>query len=158
MPMPKKEKNLSAFFKITKKSIFIFLLIAAAAGCTKKNEEVLLRIGNWEIKAEIADTQVLRAKGLMHRKSLDENGGMLFVFPFDDKRSFWMKNTLIPLSIAYIAADGTIKEIYDMEPLSSAAVRSKYSVRYALEVNAGNFEKHGVKPGDRIIFPSKSDL
>lgn len=88
----------------------------------------------------------------MGRENLDENRGMLFVYERDAKKSFWMKNTTIPLSIAYIAADGTIREIYDMEPLSTRTVDSRYSVRYALEVNQGAFERHGIKAGDKVEF------
>ncbi len=88
----------------------------------------------------------------MGRDSLDEDRGMLFVYDRDSRKSFWMKNTKIPLSIAYIAADGTIREIYDMEPLSTRIIESKYSVRYALEVNQGAFERHGIKAGDKVVF------
>ena len=88
----------------------------------------------------------------MGRESMDENHGMLFVYDRDSKKSFWMKNTKIPLSIAFIAADGTIREIYDMEPLSTRIVDSRYSVRYVLEVNQGAFERHGIKAGDKVEF------
>ena len=88
----------------------------------------------------------------MGRESLEEDRGMLFVYDRDAKKSFWMKNTTIPLSIASIAADGTIREIYDMEPLSARTVDSKYSVRYALEVNQGAFDRHGIKAGDKVEF------
>ncbi len=88
----------------------------------------------------------------MGRESMTEDHGMLFVYDRDSRKSFWMKNTLIPLSIAYIAADGTIREIYDMEPLSTRIVDSRYSVRYALEVNQGAFQRHGIKEGDKVEF------
>ena len=78
---------------------------------------------------------------------------MLFVFDSDERLSFWMKNTLIPLSIAYIASDGTIREILDMEPHSLAPVPSQYSVRYALEVPKGWFSRAGVRVGDRVSIP-----
>ena len=101
---------------------------------------------------EIADTQETQEKGLMWRESMDEDHGMLFVYDRDSRKSFWMKNTKIPLSIAYVGADGTIREIYDMEPLSTRTVDSRYSVRYALEVNQGAFERHGIKAGDKVEF------
>ena len=101
---------------------------------------------------EIADTLETQEKGLMGRDSLDEDKGMLFVYDRDARKSFWMKNTKIPLSLAYIATDGTIREIYDMEPLSTKIVDSKYSVRYVLEVNQGAFERHGIKIGDKVEF------
>ena len=85
-----------------------------------------IRINQWNLTVEIADTQKSQEKGLMNRKSLDEDRGMLFVYDRDSRKSFWMKNTLIPLSIAYIAADGTIREIYDMEPLSTRIVDMRW--------------------------------
>jgi len=115
-----------------------------------KSQEIT--INQWKITVEIADTRESQEKGLMNRKSLDEDKGMLFVYDRDSRKSFWMKNTLIPLSIAYIAADGTIREIYDMEPLSTRTVDSRYSVRYALEVNQGAFQRHGIKVGDKVEF------
>lgn len=134
--------------------ILIISLLLLASGCKGKNsyETVTLRINQWEISAEIADTLEKQQLGLMHRKTLPENSGMIFVYSRDSRKSFWMKNTSIPLSIAYIAKDGTIKEIYDMEPFSKRTTDSKFSVRYALEVNKGAFEKHGIKPGDKVEF------
>lgn len=134
--------------------ILIISLLLLASGCKGKNsyETVTLRINQWEISAEIADTLEKQQLGLMYRKTLPENSGMIFVYSRDSRKSFWMKNTSIPLSIAYIAKDGTIKEIYDMEPFSKRTTDSKFSVRYALEVNKGAFEKHGIKPGDKVEF------
>lgn len=134
--------------------ILIISLLLLASGCKGKNsyETVTLRINQWEISAEIADTLEKQQLGLMHRKTLPENSGMIFVYSHDSRKSFWMKNTSIPLSIAYIAKDGTIKEIYDMAPLSTRTTDSKFSVRYALEVNKGAFEKNGIKPGDKVEF------
>lgn len=134
--------------------ILLVSVLLLASGCKGKNnyETVTLRINQWEISAEIADTPEKQQLGLMHRKTLPENSGMIFVYSRDSRKSFWMKNTSIPLSIAYIAKDGTIKEIYDMEPFSKRTTDSKFSVRYALEVNKGAFEKHGIKPGDKVEF------
>jgi len=133
---------------------FLLLVVFFTISCSKNNDlqTQVLRINKWEITVEIADTQETQEKGLMWRERMDENHGMLFVYDRDSKKSFWMKNTKIPLSIAYIAADGTIREIYDMEPLSTRIVDSRYSVRYALEVNQGAFERHGIKTGDKIEF------
>jgi uncharacterized membrane protein (UPF0127 family) len=104
------------------------------------------------MEIEIARTEEERAQGLMYRKSLDDGKGMLFIFERDEILSFWMKNTLIPLSIAFIASDGRILEIRDMEPESLSPVRSGRSARYALEVPRGWFSRTGVKPGDRFLF------
>jgi uncharacterized membrane protein (UPF0127 family) len=79
---------------------------------------------------------------------------MLFVFPSDEQLAFWMKNTSIPLSIAYIASDGTIREIHDLEPFSLEAVKAGRSVRYALEVGRGWFGKAGLGEGDRLSLPA----
>ena len=134
--------------------IFLLLLGFAVFSCSKNSnlQTQVIRINQWEITVETADTLESQEKGLMGRESLDENRGMLFVYERDAKKSFWMKNTTIPLSIAYIAADGTIREIYDMEPLSTRTVDSRYSVRYALEVNQGAFDRHGIKAGDKVEF------
>ena len=135
--------------------LLLLLLVGfALISCNKdKNLQTqVIKINQWEITVETADTQEAQEKGLMGRESMDEDHGMLFVYERDAKKSFWMKNTKIPLSIAYIAADGTIREIYDMEPLSTRTVDSRYSVRYALEVNQGAFERHGIKTGDKVEF------
>jgi len=123
------------------------------AGCRGTAETVTLQVGRGTIIAEVADTEAERAKGLMHRRELRENRGMLFVYRRDQKLSFWMKDTTIPLSIAFIAADGTVREIHDMKPLSLRPVESRFSVRYALEVRQGTFERFNVRPGDRIVIP-----
>jgi hypothetical protein len=106
------------------------------------------------LNVEIAKTPAERERGLMNRTSMAENHGMLFIFPNDQHLSFWMKNTDIPLAIAYISQDGTIREIYHMKPHSLEAIQSDHSVRYALEVNEGEFARFGIKPGDRILFPA----
>jgi len=98
----------------------------------------------------MAITDAQRAQGLMYRKDLKDGEGMLFIFEQDQILSFWMKNTLIPLSIAYIASDGRIIEIYDMEPGNLNPVYSSRSVRYALEVPQGWFGRAGLGPGDRL--------
>jgi len=102
------------------------------------------------VKAEIALTDAQREQGLMYRKTLKDGEGMLFVFQNDQILSFWMKNTLVPLSIAYIAYDGRILEIYDMQPGNLDPVRSSRSVRYALEVPQGWFSRAGLGIGDRL--------
>ena len=105
-----------------------------------------------EITVEIARTEDERATGLMHRKKLPDGKGMLFIFERDQQLSFWMKNTLIPLSIAFIASDGRIIEIKDMQPQDLNSVKSSRSVRYALEVPQGWFARAGVQAGDVILI------
>jgi uncharacterized membrane protein (UPF0127 family) len=105
------------------------------------------------LRAELARTGEEREKGLMFRKTLADGEGMLFVFDRDQVLSFWMKNTLIPLSVAYIAADGRILEIHDLRPGDLRPVRGSRSARYALEVPQGWFARTGVNPGDQVIIP-----
>jgi uncharacterized membrane protein (UPF0127 family) len=106
------------------------------------------------VKAEIARTQEERARGLMYRKELPDGEGMLFVFERDQIASFWMKNTYIPLSIAYITSDGRIVEIRDMYPHDESSVMSSRSVRYALEVPQNWFSRVGIKTGDVVKIDS----
>jgi uncharacterized membrane protein (UPF0127 family) len=111
-----------------------------------------IRIGGVEVTAEIADNEDLRAKGLMNRDSLAENHGMLFVYGAAQVRSFWMRNTRIPLDIAFIDANGVIINIEPMEPQSDENYYSQGPMMYALEMDQGWFEANGVGPGDRLEF------
>jgi uncharacterized membrane protein (UPF0127 family) len=106
------------------------------------------------LKVELALSEEEQSQGLMYRESLNEGQGMLFVFDRDKLASFWMKNTLIPLSIAYINSDGGILEIHDMRPGDLSLIRSSRSVRYALEVPQGWFARAGIGPGDRALIPA----
>lgn len=105
------------------------------------------------VEIEVADSPELQAKGLMHRESLDEDAGMLFLFFQETSTGFWMKDTLIPLSIAYFDRDGVILKILDMEPCEKDPCPTYdpgVSFQGALEVNQGAFEEWGVEVGDRI--------
>lgn len=106
-----------------------------------------------EVLAEVADSDVERETGLMGRPSgsLPEDGGMLFVFDREQDLSFWMKDTHIPLSVAYADADGRIVDVQDMEPLDRTLHPSVEPAMYALEVNHGFFEEHGIGVGDSIV-------
>lgn len=108
--------------------------------------------GTVEMTAEIADEGAAHGLGLMFRESLPEDHGMLFVFDSERGHSFFMRNTIIPLSLAYIRADGTISQIDDMEPLSEDSHPSVEPALYALEVNRGWFERNGVEVGDVMSF------
>lgn len=105
--------------------------------------------------AEMARTEQEQAKGFMERKLIPEGTGMLFLFSSDRIARFWMKNTPIPLSIAYIDYKGHIRDIFDMTPFSLADIVSSCSVRYALEVPKGWFEKNNIKIGDSLILNFK---
>jgi uncharacterized membrane protein (UPF0127 family) len=115
-----------------------------------------LRINGQEIRAEVAHTADARAKGLMHRKSLPENHGMLFVYREPGPHAMWMLNTSIPLSVAFADADGTILNIRTMTPLSRDSHTADGDALYALEMNAGWFERRGIKKGDRLEGVSRA--
>jgi uncharacterized membrane protein (UPF0127 family) len=102
------------------------------------------------LEVELARTETERNTGLMYRTELEDGKGMLFIFERDEVLSFWMKNTFIPLSIAYISYDGTIIDIRNMYPLDISSVHSSRSVRYALEVPQGWFAKAGINAGDKV--------
>ena len=105
------------------------------------------------LNVEVAKTPTVREKGLMFRTSLGESEGMLFVFDKEEKLNFWMKNTYIPLDIAYINKHGVLNEIYYMAPLDISKIYSSVNpAKYALEVNAGWFNKNKIKIGSKIDF------
>lgn len=135
----------------------VLVSCAVLASCSaqeeKLEERIELQVGDETFTVEVARTDKDRSRGLMYRSSIGENEGMLFVFERDQRLSFWMKNTEIPLSIAYISRDGTIREIYDLTPHSERTVESNYAVRYALELPRGAFDRAGAGPGDSIPLP-----
>lgn len=104
------------------------------------------------VQAEIVETPQEMLRGLMGRTDLDEDSGMIFAFGETGTIPFWMKDTLIPLSIAFISERGIIVDIQDMEPLSERFHHSAQPYRYALEVNQGFFERHGIEVGNQVIF------
>ena len=128
----------------------IFILFSLVTPQFAWSEELVLKIGTIRINAMVANTPESRQRGLMHTRQLCENCGMLFVFPWAGRHSFWMKETLLPLSIAFISADGTIINLSEMEANTSFTHAPHGLALYALEMNKGWFEKHGVKPKTRI--------
>jgi uncharacterized membrane protein (UPF0127 family) len=115
------------------------------------------------VRVEIADDDFERARGLMYRTELAEDRGMLFIYPYEDELTFWMKNTLIPLSIAFMDSEGRIVDIQDMKPEGVEQTVpdawlpryvSAEPAQYALEVNQGFFEERGVKVEDRAELPA----
>lgn len=133
-------------------SIIFITVCLIYSGCQSDKKFVKIQFGKQTFKVEAALTDAQRMKGLMNRKSLDAQSGMLFVYSYEQQLSFWMKNTLIPLDIAFIAGDGHILNIESMEPLDESTVSSDGKAMYALEMNSGFFEKHNIKVGDRIEF------
>jgi uncharacterized membrane protein (UPF0127 family) len=150
--------NPKAGLPLTGIFLCFFFITASFAGCAPKKlavREILIERNGTAltaVKAEIARTQDERSRGLMFRKHVGEGEGMFFVFERDEVLSFWMKNTVIPLSLAFIASDGRIVEIRDLRPNDLNTVKSSRSVRYALEVPQGWFSRAGVQPGDVVQF------
>jgi len=102
------------------------------------------------IDTQVASTEQQRATGLMFRKDLPQTEGMLFVFEQASQQCFWMKNTLVPLTAAFVADDGTIVNLADMKPQSTDSHCSSQPVRYVLEMNQGWFGKKGIKAGFKL--------
>lgn len=131
--------------------------LVLAAGVAQSQEQgqhlqaIQLQAGMHLIRAEVAATPAQRQTGLMHRRDLDANDGMLFVFDQATPQCFWMKNTPTPLTIAFIADDGSIVNLADMAPFSEDSHCSARPVRYTLEMHQGWFARRGIKPGFRIV-------
>lgn len=138
---------------------------ACAFGCGGRRPELhdaasaaavlhVLQVAGRSVKVELAVNLNQRDLGLMHRTHLDPDAGMLFVFRDDQPRSFWMRNTLIPLDVVFMDADGTVQNIAHGEPLVEVpTVNSLRPARLVLELNAGWSEEHGLQPGQRIEIP-----
>jgi len=127
-----------------------FVGLATAQDAPQRLPTTRLTAGFHVITAEVARTSEQRAIGLMHRPTMPPNEGMLFVFEEPGQQCFWMKNTLLPLSIAFLTDDGSVVNIADMQPQSEASHCPKKPVRYALEMNQGWFDKRGLRAGSRI--------
>jgi uncharacterized protein len=111
---------------------------------------VKLSAGMHQIDAQVAQTIEQRMIGLMFRKEMPQHEGMLFVFEQPSQQCFWMKNTLLPLSVAFIADDGTVVNTDEMKPQTLESHCSDQPVRYVLEMNQGWFAKKGIKPGAKL--------
>ena len=122
-------------------------------GEPKRNKILPINVAGIGLEVELATTFEEQSLGLMYRDKLEENGGMLFVYPRENFLSFWMKDTRIPLSIAFIKADGRIIQIESMKPYSLDTHVSKEKAKYALEMNEGWFKAHNVREGDTVKIP-----
>ena len=116
-------------------------------------QRVKLLAGMHQIDAQVASNSEQRQTGLMFRKDMPQHEGMIFVFEQPTQQCFWMKNTFLPLSTAFIADDGTIVNIEDMKPQTLDAHCSAKPVRYVLEMNKGWFAKKGIKAGSKLQGP-----
>ena len=133
--------------------VLALALAAATAGAAAQQpalRTVELGAGMHLIRAEVADRDATRALGLMHRTSLAPNGGMLFVFDQDASHCMWMKNTLIPLSVAFIDGRGAIINIADMQPHSEQSHCAARPARFALEMTQGWFAQRGIRAGTSL--------
>ena len=126
------------------------LLWLAAAAQAQQLPEIALAVNGHKLAAEVAHTDPARAQGLMHRRMLPENRGMLFVFTTTAHHAMWMMNTYIPLSVAFIDERGAIINIEDMKPHTQDTHPAAKPAKYALEMNQGWFGKRGIKPGAKI--------
>ena len=123
---------------------------AAQEGPQPRLQTIDLTAGMHVIKTELALTTQQQMIGMMWRTEMANHEGMLFVYDQPDKRCFWMRNTLVPLSIAFLADDGSIVNIADMKPRNEQSHCSAQPVRYALEMRQGWFDKRGLKPGFKL--------
>lgn len=144
-----------------KKIIMLVLTSCFITACSSENHNALkvcskarstIEIKYAQLNVENACTSEQLSQGLMFRKKLEENTGMLFVFSQEQTLNFWMRNTYIPLDIAYINNKNEIVDIQSMKPLDETAIVSKAPASYALEVNSGWFKKNNINVGDKIYI------
>jgi uncharacterized membrane protein (UPF0127 family) len=127
------------------------LALAAFAACAEATfQAAQIKVGSHALKVEVAANEPARMQGLMYREALGKEEGMLFVFDELAYHSMWMKNTLIPLSVAFVADDGTILNILDMEPHTLDSHMAAGPARYAIETNQGWFAAKKIKAGDKV--------
>lgn len=135
---------------------YFILIVPIFSQLNTKNEIIQISVDGNLLQVEIADTETKRRIGLMSRKSLKENEGMLFIFPVADYLSFWMKNTYIPLSIGYFNEDKRLIDIFNMKPNQTKEYyNASEKVIYALEVNQGWFQKKGIHKFSVLELPKE---
>lgn len=143
--------------KLTISLLCLWALLTATAWAQESPQlqlpRVTLSAGMHLINAQVAATPQQRAVGLMFRKEMPANEGMLFAFEQAAEQCFWMKNTLLPLTAAFVADDGTIVNLADMQPQSLVSHCSTKPVRFVLEMNQGWFDKRGLKAGSKLGGP-----
>ena len=137
-------------------SLCLTALLAATAHAQTSMPRMDLTAGFYRINAEVASNHKDRMQGLMHRRAMQANEGMLFVFTQEERHCMWMRNTFLPLSVAFLDANGLILDIEDMEPQTEDNHCAAAPARFALEMNKGWFAGKGIKPGQRIGGVEKS--
>lgn len=135
---------------------FLLIALQVANASAFDAPRISLEISGHSLSAEVAHTQLSRSQGLMYRESLEENSGMLFVFTDANYYSMWMKDTYIPLSVAFIDEQGIILNIEDMQPDTRTAHDSEGMAKYALEMNKGWFAARKIAAGARVIGLDKA--
>ena len=131
----------------------LFAVMAAAMSLAQAQAqlpEIPVAIDGHKLTAEVAHTDAARTRGLMHRRMLPENRGMLFVFTETAAHAMWMENTYLPLSVAFLDENGVIINIADMQPQTRDTHPALRPAKYALEVNQGWFAKRGIRPGAKV--------
>lgn len=131
-------------------SLFAAVSLLASVEVLAQMPMMELTAGFYRIEAEVAADQPNRMQGLMFRKSMEANHGMLFVFPQADRHCMWMRNTLLPLSVAFLDDEGRILNVEEMKPQTENNHCAASPARFALEMNANWFASKGFKPGQRI--------
>ena len=134
-------------------SVWFYSLAWAQGSPQLQLPRIQLQAGMHQIQAQVAATPDQRSVGLMHRAEMPQSEGMLFAFEQATQQCFWMKNTLLPLTAAFIADDGTIVNLADMKPQTTDAHCSEQPVRWVLEMNQGWFAKRGIKAGFKLQGP-----
>jgi uncharacterized membrane protein (UPF0127 family) len=144
----------SGWLTVVAALLFVISGLMPSGAADRSTLEIVTKNGVHVFSVEVAETDAERQKGLMFRKSLPEGQGMLFDFKQDQEVAMWMRNTLIPLDMLFINADGRIRRIAEnTEPLSERTIPSGGPVRGVLEVIGGTARKLGIKPGDRVAHP-----
>jgi uncharacterized membrane protein (UPF0127 family) len=146
------EKGRRRLGRTIKGVLLVLFLLWVPIGHSQKILKIPLYLHQKEIWVEVATTPEERSRGLMGRKYLGKDEGMLFIFETEDHHGFWMKDTFIPLSIAFIDKDGRIVWITDMKPMTLDSHVPPKPILYALEMNRGWFSNHGIKSGDVVRF------
>ena len=139
--------------------IGVILTVSFIFFTKREKQYTKVKLGNIEIRAELAETPAKRTKGLMFRKKLGKENGMLFIFPNESKHSFWMLNTFVPLDIIWIDSDKNVVHVERSVPPCTESIKSacksykpSEKARYVLEVSAGVFEKSNANVGEKVLF------
>lgn len=140
-------------------SLLLFAMAALGAGCLGRSgtdalyPTVEIEVGSEKLRVEVVHLPLQRQQGLMLRETLADSAGMLFLFPDDRTGGFWMKDTYLPLDIAFIDADWSVVDVLPGEPLDLTLIVPSGPYRYVLEVNRGWFEEHGISVGAKVTAP-----